>query len=119
VENPDSGSVTDGDQGNSLGLHVVVKVLLNINGDGTGALIQDGVLGLVIKQTSHGDTLFFTSGKHIVPIVLGVPSSLTFDKLTESDVFQEYHEVFIGFLLGFHLFKSVRVDQLITESSIG
>ena len=26
---------------------------------------------------------------------------------------------FIGFLLGLHLFKSIRVDQLITESSIG
>lgn len=87
MESPDSRSVTDGDEGDSLGLHVVVQVLLNIDGDRTGALIQDSVLGFVVQETSHGDTLFFSSGKDIVPVVLGVPSSLTFDKLAESDIF--------------------------------
>jgi len=119
VKDPDSRSVTDGDQGNALSLHVVVEVLLNIDRDGTGALIQDGVLGFVVEETSHGDTLFFTSGKYIVPVVLGVPSSLTLDELTKSDILQEYHKVFVSLFLGLHLFKSVGVDKLIAESSIG
>lgn len=118
MERPDSRSVTNGNEGDSLGLHVVVQVLFNIDGNGTGALIQDGILGLVVQETSHSDTLFFSSRKHIVPVVLGVPSSLTFDEFTKSDIFQEYHEVRISFLFGLHLFQSVGVDQLITESTI-
>lgn len=118
VEGPDSGSVTDGDQGDALGLHVVVQVLLNVDGDGTSAFIQDSVLGLVVKKAGHGDTLFFTSGEHIVPVVLRVPSTFALDQLAESHVFKENHEVIVSHLLGLHLLEGVRVDQLISESTV-
>jgi len=79
VEGPDSRSVTDGDKGDVLALHVFVQVLLNIDGDRTGALIQNSVFGLVVQKAGHGNALFFASGKHIVPIVIGTPAAFTLD----------------------------------------
>jgi len=118
VEGPDGRSVADGDQGNALSLHVVIQVLLNVDGDGTSALIQDSVLGLVVEKAGHGDALFFTSGEHIVPVVLRVPSAFALDQLAKSYVFKENHEVVISNLLSLHLLKGVGIDQLISKSTV-
>lgn len=72
---PECLSMTDSDKCDALALHVAVQVALYINTHGTSALIQYGILRTVIYKSSHGDSLLFTSGKHIVPVIVSIPAT--------------------------------------------
>ena len=66
---PQGRSVTHSDQRNIALFHVGVEVSFNVNGDGTGAFVEDCIERSVVNETSHGHALFFSSRKHIVPVV--------------------------------------------------
>ena len=58
---PEGFSVRDGDEGDSLILHVLVEVALYVDAHSAGTFVQDGVDGLVVNQASHCNTLLLTS----------------------------------------------------------
>lgn len=49
MEDPDSRSVTNGDESNAAVFHVGVEMSLYIDRYSTGAFIENSVLGLVVK----------------------------------------------------------------------
>ena len=93
MEDPDSRAVTNCDKSNAAVFHVGVEMSLNIDRYSTGAFIEDGVLGLVVKEAGHCDTLFFTPGKYVIPIVLGIPSALAGYEVTKLDFVKKGLEI--------------------------
>jgi len=58
---PEGISVGDSDQRDVHLLHVGVEQALNIDGNGTSALIQNGVQGFVVDKSGHGNSLLFSA----------------------------------------------------------
>ena len=92
---PESVSVADSDQGDALLFHVGVQVTLDIDADGTCALVEDGVLGLVVDQATHGHPLLLTATEHVVPVVFSVPATFTADEVLQADLAEECGELII------------------------
>lgn len=82
---PESVSMTHSDQGDALLFHVGVQKTLDIDTDCTGALVENGVLGLVIDEATHGHPLLLSTAQHVIPVVLSVPAAFTSREVTKSN----------------------------------
>lgn len=58
---PESITMAHSDQSHTLALHVGVEMSFNIDGNCTCAFIQNGVLWLVVNETSHGNSLLLSA----------------------------------------------------------
>lgn len=82
---PESVSVGDSDKGNTLTLHVGVQMTFNINTNCRSALIQNSISRFVIDESSHSDSLLFTTTQDIIPIISRAPATFSSDKVSKSD----------------------------------
>ena len=73
---PESFTVRNCNQCDVHFLHVGVEETFNIDRDSRGALVKNGIQRFVIDQSSHGDSLFFTTRENISPVVVSVPTVL-------------------------------------------
>ena len=58
------------DQGNSLLLHVRIKKPFHVDRHSTRAFIQDSIFRLMVNQSSHCNSLLFSSRKHVIPVII-------------------------------------------------
>src|SRR5690349_14475839 len=99
-------------------LHAVgVHDLLDLHTDSTGALVQNGIAGAMVVETSHGDSLLVTSGQGITPLALTVPTTLTLDNVVQLDDLENLLEVLVGVAVGLHVLHRVGVNDLVAEGS--
>ena len=79
------------------------------------AFIQDGVGRFVIDESAHGHSLFLTTTKNIVPIILLFPAAFSGNEIPKFHIFEELEEFVIS---GGALFLLVWVNKLITKRSL-
>ena len=115
---PEGLSVADCDECDSLVLHVLIEVSLDIDAHGRGALVEDSINRLVVNQTRHRHTLLLSSRKHIVPVILGVPTTFTCRQVFKLDFIENLLKLVFIDTLSSHLLLSVRVDDLISQGSL-
>ena len=77
--------------------------LFNFERHGTGALVEDGILGRVVKEARHGDALLVATRECISPLALHVPATLALDDVVHLDDFERADQVLIRLALGAHL----------------
>jgi len=115
---PHGLSVAYGNQCDSLVLHVLVDVCLDVDAHLRGALIHDRVDRLVVQQATHSDTLLLSSTEHLVPIVVRVPSVVPTNQVVEFHLVEDALQVLIRNPLGPHVGDGMRIDNLVTESAL-
>ncbi len=118
MELPECLSVRDGNKSDSLVLHVLIQVALNINTQSRGALVQDSVDRFVIDKSSHCNSLFFTPWEHVVPVVLRVPAPLSWHQVLKLDLVENNLKFLFVDSLAFHLFDRMRIDDLVSQSPL-
>ena len=111
--------VRHGNQRDALVLHVLVEVALDVHRHGASALVQDRVDRLVINQSGHGNALFLTPRKHVVPVGHGVPTALSRHEVIKAHFVQDYLQFFLVNAFAPHLLNGVRIDNLVSESALG
>ena len=79
---PESFTMGDCDERDALLLHVGVEVALNVDRDGAGAFVKDGVEGLVVNEARHRNPLLLSTGEHVRPVIVRVETVF----LTGNDV---------------------------------
>ena len=94
---------------------MIVHDLFDIEGDSAGALIQDGILWLVVEQTRHGNTLLVTARERITPFTLNVPAALTLNNVADLQEIKDLQKVVVTDALSVHLSNSVRIDYLVAQ----
>ena len=97
-----------------LGLEV--QLCLDVHAHRAGAFIQNGEDGLMVEESSHRDSLFLTTGKHIVPIVDWIETFLSLLNVVQFHPFQQLTDLLIS--VGDSLLW-VRVNNLVSECSWG
>ena len=93
--------------------------LLNLERDGAGAFIQDGIFGRVIEKPSHRDPLLITSRQRIPPFPLNIPTTFSLHNVINLHDSQHLQEILIRLALCAHLRNSVRVDDLVAQRAEG
>ena len=86
---PESLSVADSDQGNSLGFHELIEVALYVHTDGASTLVKNRVSWSMVDESTHGHSLFLTTTQNIVPVVFFFPTAFSGDEVSEFDIFEE------------------------------
>mmetsp|Transcript_23162 Transcript_23162/g.32310 ORF Transcript_23162/g.32310 Transcript_23162/m.32310 type:complete len:218 (+) Transcript_23162:320-973(+) len=89
----------------------------HIDTDSTGALVQDCKLRFVIKQSSHGNSLFFSTRQDIFPIVSGVPASFSVNDVLEANSFEDHRKIFISNSLSSSISHAVWINNLVSKSA--
>ena len=119
VKLPERLPVADRDQRDPLVLHVLVQVALHVNAHRRGALVQYRIYRPVVNQSSHRHALLLTAGKHVIPLVLRVPTTLTLHQVFKLDLSENFLEFLLVDTLAFHVLNCVRVYNLIAQCSLG
>ncbi|KAI3487477.1 hypothetical protein L1887_48581 [Cichorium endivia] len=112
---PQRRPVRDGEHGDAELGGVVVHDLLDLERDGRGALVQDGVLGLVVEEARHGDALLVAARKSVAPLALHVPAALACDNVLDLQHAQNVQQVLVGLAARTHLLRRVWVNDLVSE----
>jgi hypothetical protein len=117
---PQATTVTDSHQGDAQRLGILVHDLLHVERHTAGALVQDGVPRLMVKETGHGDALLETTGEDVTPLGFGVPAfGVELEDILEVEDAQNGEKVSVGDALGAHSADAVGVDDLLTEGAAG
>ena len=111
--------VTHRNQRDPLVLHVLVQVALHVNAHRRGALVQYRIYRPVVNQPSHRHALLLTARKHVIPLVLRVPATLTLHQVFKLDLSENFLEFLLVDTLAFHVLNCVRVYNLIAQCSLG
>ena len=80
-------------------------------------ITQNSESGLVVEQSSHGNSLLFTTRKDIVPVIDGIETSFSFNEVVKIDFLENLLNVFIRNSLSEHLKLGVGIDDLVSEVS--
>ena len=91
-----------------------VKLGFEVHTYCTCAFIKYSKNGSVVEQSSHRNTLFFSSWKNILPVIHWVKASFSVFNILKSDVFQKKSDIVISFSLLLHSGSGVRIDDLIS-----
>jgi len=117
---PESLTMTDSNQSDTLTLHIRVEMTFDINRDSRGTLIKDGILRLMVNQTSHSNSLLLTTREHIFPFSISIKSiSLSLNHMGQFYLFHNFIDSIVIISLCFHLLNCVWVNDLISQGSIG
>lgn len=79
---PQRLSVGHSEQSDAHRPTVAVDEVLHVDTHSTGALIQDGKLGLVVEESGHSHSLLLPSAQHIHPVLHHVPAALSVQDVT-------------------------------------
>ena len=71
---PQTPAMADSHEGNAQLLGRIVHDLLRLERDAARALVENGVLGLVVEEPGHGHALLKAARKDVPPLRLGVPA---------------------------------------------
>ena len=82
---------------------------------GTCAFVKNRVLGFVVEQTRHSDSLLVATTQRIAPFTLHIPATFSFDDIIDLKELENIDQVFILDALGMHLIDRVWVNDLITQ----
>ena len=111
---PEGLAVSDGDEGDVELIAACVEESLNVDGELRGALVEDGVLGCVVEEASHGDALLLAHGEGLGPILLLLPA-VARQEVFQLDLLHELCEVVVGDAARSHLLLGVRVEELLAQ----
>ena len=113
---PQATAVADRHQRDAQGLGVIVHDLFRLEGDAARALVEDGVLGAVVEEASHGDALLQAAREHVAPLGLGVPPFVVqVHEVRQVERLEDGEEVGVGGTALAHLPQRVRVDDLLAQ----
>ena len=73
----------------------------------------------MVEQTSHRNSLFFSTGKNIVPIVDGIEPTLTVLQVLQLNILQQFGQVRITDLILMHHKLRLWVYDLVAKCSRG
>lgn len=96
---------------------LVVQFGLDIHTYGAGALVQDGEERFVVEKSGHGDSLFLSAWKHVVPVINRVESSFSALNVVKPDSHKEFPQVVIVDIFLGHFRLRVGINDLVPESS--
>ena len=88
---------------------------LNFECYGTCAFVKNRILGFVVEQTRHSDSLLVATTQRITPFTLHIPAAFSFDDIIDLKELENIDQVFILDALGMHLIDRVWVNDLITQ----
>lgn len=75
-----------------------VEYVFEVHADGAGALVQNGELWLVVKDSRETDSLTLTSGQDVDPVVDLVEASFSVVKMSELDLVENIKKFVVAHL---------------------
>lgn len=121
---PQAAAVGDSHEGDAEPLGRLVHGPFDLERDGRGALVQDGVPGRVVEEAGHGEALLEADGEGRAPVVVAaaaVPAGARAvgEQVGDADGREVGEEVGVRDAAGAHLAGRVRVDELLAEGAAG
>lgn len=112
---PQAAAVGDGHERHAERFRRVVHGAFDLERDGRGALVQDGVAGRVVEEAGHGDALLKARREGRGPLVLGVPAARARGEVPDADGVEPTGKVRVRDAPGAHLPQGVRVRDLLAQ----